>query len=221
MDLAGYVISNWNNSKNLGANLAGRVFVYVGTHDDYSLNMGVQSFQNRTDALSPGWANITYGIGQVHGGNYQRREIWNYLEFLDRFIQAHAHNGTTPLSAAATSPKIRGNKWNEVLRYGGRKAAVARQADPEITNRKDEIKMGGVVRATVGRWDPGMELTAVWAVNGEAASKGFKAAQGMTVQYPTLATGGAPYNLSLWVTGEKRNYETETRMSNAVQVGIE
>ena len=220
MDLAAYVVDNWNNTKNLGTNLAGRVYIYVGTHDDYSLEMGVQSFQNRTDALQAGWANITYGIGQVHGGNYQRREIWNYLEFLDSFIKAHAPNGTSPIPAAATSPKLRGNEWNDVLRYGGRKAAVRRQADPRITNRKDEIKMGVIVRATVGRWDPGMSLTAVWAVNGKSASRGFDVVQGMTVQYPTLQTGGAPYNLSLWVTGKKRNYDTETRMSNAVQVGL-
>lgn len=220
MDLAGYVISNWNNYKNLGTTLAGRVFIYVGTHDDYSLNMGVQSFQNRTDALQPGWANVTYGIGQNHGGNYQRREIWNYLEFLADFIQSISPNGTRPFSAAATARKTRGNRWDDVLRYGGRKAAIKRQADPKITNRNDVIKMGNVVRATVGRWDPGMSLTAMWAVNGQSASKGFKVEQGMDVKYPTLQTGGAPYNLSLWVMGEKRNYETETRMSNTVQVGL-
>jgi len=220
MDLAGYIVENWNNSKNLGVNLAGRIFIYVGTHDDFCLNMGVQSFQTRTDALSPGWAHITYGAGQDHDGNWQRRGTMNYLEFLEAFIKAHAPNGTTPLSATATSNRIRGNQWDDVLKYGGRKAAIARQADPKIINGKDTMNTGAIIKATVGSWDPGMDLTAMWAINGKSASQGFKVTQGMTLQYPTLQTGGSPYSLSLWVTGEKRNYDTETRMSNAVQVGL-
>jgi hypothetical protein len=160
---------------------------------------------------------VTYLEGQPHGGNYQRREIWNYLEFLDKFIKDHGPNGTTPLSAAATSSKTRGNKWNDVLSYGGRNAAIKRQADPKILNN-DPVKAGATVRASVGKWDPGMKLTGQWAVNGKVANaKMFALEQGTQVMYPLLATNQT-YNLALWVTGSKRNYETEVRKSNAVNV---
>lgn len=160
---------------------------------------------------------MTYLEGQPHGGNYQRRETWDYLEFLDKFIKDHAPNGTTPLSANATSPMTRGNKWKDVLAYGGRNAAIKRQAPPKILN-KDPVKAGATVRASVGRWDPGVKLTGQWAVNGKIANaKMFALEQGQQVMYPLLDTNQT-YSLALWVTGSKRNYDTEVRKSNAIKV---
>ena len=60
MDLSNWVTSNWNNSLNLGEVLKHRIFIYVGTWDNYYLNEGVMEFQKRTDAAGgAGWANVT------------------------------------------------------------------------------------------------------------------------------------------------------------------
>lgn len=213
-DLSNYITSNWNNSRNLGKNLAGRVFVYVGSWDDYFLNEGVIEFQKRTDAAGgPGWANVTILPEKPHGGNYQSREIWNYLEFLYAFIQDHGPNGTMPLPDSVTAPSTRGNQWDEVIKLGGRAAAVARQAAPSIETGYG-VKVGSEVKASVGRWDPGMKLEAQWVVDGKPDCELFEVKQGEVVEYKVQQAG----ELQLLVTGSKRNYATETRQSNCVEV---
>ncbi|CAO2655523.1 Nn.00g043260.m01.CDS01 [Neocucurbitaria sp. VM-36] len=213
-DLSDYVVSNWNNSLNLGETLAGRIYVYVGTWDDYFLNEGVQEFQKRTDAVGgSGWANITILPEKPHGGNYQARETWDYLELVYSWIQDHGPNGTTPLSSDVTAPKFRGNKWEDVIERGGRAAAVARQAPPSI-EAEDHITVGTEVQASVGRWDPGVALKAQWVVDGRPVCEHFEVKQCDTVKYKAEKKG----KLQLWVTGSKRNYHTETRYSNIVRV---
>ncbi|KAF1845014.1 uncharacterized protein K460DRAFT_365928 [Cucurbitaria berberidis CBS 394.84] len=214
MDLSNYIVSNWNNSRNLGKTLAGRIYVYVGSWDNYYLNEGVQEFQKRTDAVGgAGWANITILPEKRHGGNYQDREIWDYLTLVDSWIKDHGPNGTSPLSSEVTAPTTRGNQWEEVIKRGGRAAAIARQAPPAI-NSKEKITKGTKLDASVGRWDPGMKLEAQWALNGKPTGKAFKVKPGKTAHYKAEKKG----RLELWVTGSKRNYDTETRRSNAVTV---
>ena len=214
MDLSNYITSNWNNSRNLGETLAGRVYIYVGSWDNYYLNEGVMEFQKRTDAIGgPGWANVTILPEKPHGGNYQTREIWNYLEFLEAWIQDHGPNGTKPLSSNVTMPASRGNDWDEVIEIGGRAAAVARQAPPSI-DAGYGVKVGSEVEACVGRWDPGVTLEAQWVVDGKADCEVFEVKQDEKVTYKVQEKGA----LQLWVTGSKRNYVTETRKSNSVYV---
>ena len=213
-DLSDYVVTNFNSSRNLGAALAGRIFVYVGTWDNYFLNEGVMEFQKRTDAVGgAGWANVTILPEKPHGGNYQAREIWDYLELVDRWVKDHAPDGPSPLSPSATAPSTRGNVWEDVIKYGGRKAAVKRQADPSIQDKK--AKVGQEVTASVGRWDPGVKLTAQWILNSKPACEAFSVEQGASVKYAPTAKG----HIQLLVTGEKRNYATETRKSERVLVG--
>jgi hypothetical protein len=213
-DLSNYITSNWNNSRNLGKNLAGRVFVYVGSWDNYYLNEGVMEFQKRTDAAGgPGWANVTILPEKPHGGNYQSREIWNYLEFLYAFIEDHGPNGTKPLSDSATASSTRGNQWDEVIKRGGRAAAVARQAAPSLETGYG-VKVGSEVKASVGRWDPGMKLEAQWIIDGKPDCDVFVVEQGEDVKYKVEKAG----ELQFLVTGSKRNYVTETRKSECVDV---
>ncbi|KAJ4371155.1 hypothetical protein N0V83_004371 [Neocucurbitaria cava] len=213
-DLSNYIVSNWNNSFNLGKTLAERIYIYVGTWDDYFLNEGVLEFQKRTDAAGgPGWANITILPEKPHGGNYQVRETWDYLELVYSWIQDHSPSGATPLSSDVTAPKFRGNKWEDVIEYGGRSAAVARQSPPSI-KAEDHIAVGTQIEASLGRWDPGVMLKAQWVVDGRPICEKFKVKACDTVKYKAEKKG----KLQLLVTGSKRNYKTETRYSNAVTV---
>ncbi|KAI8931794.1 hypothetical protein NX059_011431 [Plenodomus lindquistii] len=212
-DLSDYVVSNFNTSRNLGKNLAGRIHVYVGTWDDYFLNEGVVEFQKRTDAAGgAGWANITILPEKPHGGNYQDREIWDYLEFLNSWIQGHSPEGSSPLSSEVTAPSTRGNLWEEVIEHGGRKAAVARQAPPAIAT--SNLRVGSDVTANVGRWDPGVILTAQWTINGRPVCDKFVVEKGASIKYTPTQEG----SLQLSVTGKKRNYHTETRHSQKVTI---
>lgn len=214
-DLSNYIVSNWKNYRNLGETLAGRIYIYVGTWDNYYLNEGVQEFQKRTDAIGgPGWANVTILAEKPHGGNYQDREIWDYLELVYSWIQDHGPNGTTSLFSNVTAPSTRGNEWNEVINRGGRQAAVARQAPPAI-EASHYVQVGSNFQASVGRWDPGVTLAAQWVFNGKPSSKSFAVKQGEKLEYAPKREG----QLHLKVTGSKRNYATETRRSNSVTVG--
>ena len=214
MDLADYVISNFNNSRNLGKVLKGRIYIYVGTWDDYFLNEGVIEFQKRTDAAGgAGWANVTILPEKPHGGNYQAREIWDYLELLYGWIQDHSPNGTTPLPNNVTTTASRGNFWNTVQSYGGRQAAVARQAPPSITGGDHCNGEGGCVfQASVGRWDPGVQLMAQWMLSGKPAGDAFGVSQGAELSYAPL-TASNKSSIELWVTGTKTGYVDETRKS--------
>ncbi|KAK7965806.1 uncharacterized protein PG986_000083 [Apiospora aurea] len=237
MDIAEYIAGNWGSSinasstnpsskKNLGEALRGRIHVYVGTHDDYYLNEGVAAFAQRVNAPQlggPGWANITMTPGATHGGNYQRREIWNYLEFVADWVRAHGPEGATPLSAEATSSANRGNRFEEIVRIGGRAAALARQADPtvEVVGGGGSAKCGGVpkITGTVGRWDPGVKLEAQWVVDGEASGAAFGVKQGDVVRYAAgSAEAKRAFGVRLRVKGTQRNYEDETRESDVVKV---
>jgi hypothetical protein len=212
-DLSDYIVTNFNSSRKLGAALAGRIFIYVGTWDDYFLNEGVMEFQKRTDAVGgPGWANVTILPEKPHGGNYQAREIWDYLELVERWVKDHAPDGRHPLSLSSTAPSTRGNVWEDVIAYGGRGAAIKRQADPKI--EIDKAKIGQRVTGSVGRWDPGVKLSAQWTLNGKPVCEPLSVEHGAEVGYAPTSKG----HLQLLVTGEKRNYVTETRRSERVLV---
>ena len=217
MDLSHHITSNWDTSKNLGEVLRNRIFIYVGSWDNYFLNEGVMEFQSRVDAKGgAGWANVTILANQTHGGLYQRREIWNYFEFLDTFIKDHAPDGKTPLSSAVTTAAARGNLWSEVIAHGGREAALARQAAPELyINRIGQGRW--MTAAIAGRWDPGMSLKAQWLVDGELSGKAFDVTQEQVLSFPPGVIGKARC-LELAVTGRKRGYVEETRKSNALQL---
>lgn len=213
-DLSNYVVTNFNSSRHLGTALAGRIFIYVGTWDDYYLNEGVMEFQKRTDAVGgAGWANVTILPEKPHGGNYQTRGTWDYLELVEKWVKDHAPDGPTPLCAECTAPATRGNVWEDVIKYGGHQAAVKRQSDPKIDCEK--ARVGQEVVASVGRWDPGVILTAQWILNSKPVSETFAVQQGAEVKYVPTAKG----HVQLFVTGEKRNYVTETRKSQRVLVG--
>lgn len=216
MDLANYIVTNWDNDRNLGEALRQRIFVYVGTWDDYFLNEGVQEFQKTVEAVSgPNWVNVTILPEKPHGGNYQAREIWDYLELVYSWIQDHSPEGPTPLSSTVTPASSRGNTFAEVLAYGGRQAAVARQAPPCI------IASGaGEFDATVGRWDPGVVLDAQWVINGQPVGEPFEVAQAQNLTYtpPEAITMGKRSYLQLWVTGRKNGYLDETRQSNGLML---
>jgi hypothetical protein len=213
-DLSDYVVTNSNSTRNLGAALAGRIFIYVGTWDNYFLNEGVMEFQKRTDAAyGAGWANVTILPEKPHGGNYRALNIWDYLELVEKWVQEHAPDGPSPLSPSSVALATRGNVWEEVISYGGHKAAVKRQADPKIVG--DKAIVGETVTSSVGRWDPGVKLTAQWILNSRPACGPFSVAQGSNATYVPTAKG----HVQLLVTGEKRNYVTETRKSQRVLVG--
>ncbi|KAI7162438.1 hypothetical protein KC349_g2053 [Hortaea werneckii] len=222
MDLAHYITTNWDTERNLGVNLRNRIFVYVGERDNYFLNGGVHEFDSRVTARGgPGWANFTYIAQNEHGGNYQDREIWDYLDLLEGWVRDHAPDGATPLSSDVTVGSARGNYWEEVLAYGGHEAAVARQAAPEVLGgphggsghgSKAEIWM------SPGRWDPGVVLEAVWLLNGKPGCAPFTVEQGDVVKYSGEGGWKGHGELQLAVTGRKRGYETETRKSEVVRI---
>ena len=213
-DLSNYVVTNFNSSRNLGAALAGRIFVYVGTWDNYFLNEGVMEFQKRTDAAGgPGWANITILPEKPHGGNYNALGTWEYLELVEKWVLDHSPTGSTPLSSSSVAPSTRGNIWDDIIKNGGHKAAVKRQADPKIVNKQAKVNQN--VTASVGRWDPGVKLTAQFFLNSKPVCEAFSVQQGTSVQYKPTAKG----HVQLLVTGRKRNYVTETRKSERVVVG--
>jgi hypothetical protein len=58
-DLSHYITDNWANAKNLGEVLRGRVFVYVGSHDNYYLNEGVERFEQNVNSYGgAGWVSL-------------------------------------------------------------------------------------------------------------------------------------------------------------------
>lgn len=202
-DLANYVTTNWDNTKNLGQVLKNRLHVYVGLQDDYFLNEGVAQFQMRVEEKGgKGWANFTYFEGKGHGGNYNLMDTWQLLEFYLKYVEDHAPGGKTPLSTSVTTPTARGNVFKDVMAHGGRAAALARQASPVVTGTS----------ATTGKWDPGMKLKVQWIVGGKDSGAAFVVKQGEDVSY----TGGQKGSLQLAVTGTKRGYTQETRKSNIV-----
>ncbi|CAK4033811.1 Hypothetical predicted protein [Lecanosticta acicola] len=215
MDLSNYITSNWDNEKDLGTVLRNRIFIYVGSWDNYFLNEGVEEFRKRVSAKGGSdWANVTVFADEPHeDGLYQKREIWNYLEFLEGWIRDHSPSGKTPLSDAVTTSKARGNLWSDVIARGGHQAALARQAAPELKVGKAGLE------ASPGRWDPGVVLTAQWVVDGKASGEAFNVKQGDVVAYKATSQSrkGA---VQLAVTGRKRGYSDETRKSNALETTL-
>jgi hypothetical protein len=202
-DLADHIITNWDNELNLGEVLQNRIYIYVGTWDDYYLNEGVAQFQSRVEAKGgAGWANFTYLEGKGHGGVYRLLDVWDYLELLQTWVQDHAPDGKTPLSPSLTTSSAIGNKWDDVIAHGGHGAALARQVPPTLE--------GNV--AAVGKWDPGVVLEAQWIVDGKPSGESFGVQEGQQVVY----YGGGAHSLQLSVTGGKRGYTQETRESNIV-----
>jgi len=133
MDLADYITTNWDNGLILGEVLENRMFIYVGTADDYFLNEGVAEFQSRVEAKGGScWANFTYLEGEGHGGIYNLLDVWDYLELLQAWVQDHAPSGKMPLSTSLTTPSARGNRFDDVMAYGEHQAALARQSSPVI-----------------------------------------------------------------------------------------
>jgi hypothetical protein len=217
MDLANHIVSNWNNAKNLGKALRGRIFIYVGTHDNYYLNGGVTEFEKRVNGLGgPNWANFTILPGQTHGGNYQRRQTWDYLGLVYSWIQDHSPKGKTPLSNEFTRSSSRGNRFEDVIEVGGHGAALKRQRKPTL-DVKETVRYGPQVTASAGRWDPGVTLQAQWVVNGRPSGASFTVKQGDVIKY-TPTTKDRKFELKLRVKGTKRNYEDETRESNDIVV---
>lgn len=202
-DLANYITTNWNNTLNLGEVLKDRLHVYVGLQDTYFLNEGVAQFQMRVEEKGgKGWANFTYFEGKAHGGNYNLMNIWQLLEFYLKYVEDHAPGGKTPLSDTVTTAAARGNIFKDVIAFGGRAAALARQKDPVVSGTS----------ATVGKWDPGMKLKAQWVVGGKVSGEAFVVKQGDNVSY----TGGQKGSLQIAVTGMKRGYADETRKSDVI-----
>ncbi|KIV88409.1 hypothetical protein PV10_08094 [Exophiala mesophila] len=214
-DLADYIVSNWNSERKLGEVLRERLFIYVGTWDDYFLNEGVEEFQKRIEAMGgPTWANVTILPEKPHGGYYQDRNFWDYIELLYSWIEDHAPDGATPLPGSVTKPFSRGNTFSEVLEYGSHKAAVARQASPLI-NARGFSKSGPVFEASVGRWDPGVALEAQWFINGKPSGDEFKVDQGQVLKYVPTVKSRTSF-VQLYVTGRKAGYVDETRKSNSL-----
>jgi hypothetical protein len=222
----------------LGEVLRGRVFVYVGSHDNYYLNEGVERFEQNVNSYGgAGWvsppfhfalqlakteqltsilltqANVTILEGKTHGGNYQTREIWNYLEFLDSWFSDHSPTGPSPIHANVTTSASRGNLWEDVIASAGRQAALDRQTPPTLKSKD----YGRTVVASVGRWDPGVKLEAQWWVGGECQGESFDVVQGQTVEYVREHHGrGRAKKVRLEVTGRKMGYVKETRKSDSV-----
>jgi hypothetical protein len=169
----------------------------------------------KPNSLFPPQANVTILEGKIHGGNYQTREIWNYLEFLDSWFQDHSPTGPSPISANVTTSASRGNLWEDVIASAGRQAALDRQAPPTLKSKD----YGRTLVASVGRWDPGVKLEAQWWVGGECQGESFGVSQGQTVEYVHPRHGGGhgrAGKVRLEVTGRKMGYVKETRRSNSV-----
>lgn len=215
-DLAAHVTRHWGrDSLNLGDVLRGRIFLYVGSWDNYFLNEGVAAFQAEVSALGgDAWANVTVLEGEEHGGNYQLRDTWDYLQLVADWVADHAPEGAEPLDAARTTADARGNRWAEVLEMGGRAAAVTRQSEPEVVKTED-----GAVEGDVGRWDPGVKLQAVWIVGGEVVGSEVGVEQGARLPLTAWTDGGPGgkgVSVQLKVTGRKRGYADETRVSEEI-----
>ena len=217
MDLTQYISDNWDNERNLGEVLKHRMFIYVGSWDNYFLNEGVEEFQKSVFALGgPDWANVTILDKQIHGGNYQLRPIWNYLDLVVNWTQTHGPTGESPLVDSLTKQSSRGNLWEEVIAQGGHQAAFGRQVPPCVTAANGSK---GTVQGDVGRWDPGVALKAVWLVNGHRSCEPFDVEQGILISYSAYRkrwTAGRTVQLE--VTGRKRGYVDETRRSNVLKL---
>ena len=116
------------------------------------------------------------------------------------------------MPANATTSLARGNLWEDVIKTAGHQAALDRQAPPAVN------VTGRTVEASVGRWDPGVTLTAEWWVDGECEGGAFDVKQGQKVKYVHKRRGGA-VRVWLEVTGRKMGYVKETRRSKGVIVG--
>ncbi|KAG9196196.1 hypothetical protein G6011_01317 [Alternaria panax] len=196
-DLNDCVVTNFNSSRNLDAALAGRIFIYVGTWNNYFLNEGVMEFQKRTDAVGgAGWVNVTILPEKPHGGNYQAREIGITSSWWT--VGSKITLPTVPRHFLLLPPYHLPVEMYERMLLKEKKA-----------------KVGQEVTANVGRWDPGVKLTAQWILNSKPACEAFSVGQGAGVKYVPTEKG----HIQLLVTGEKRNYATETRKSKRVLIG--
>ncbi|WP_285037791.1 alpha/beta hydrolase-fold protein [Plantibacter sp. ME-Dv--P-095] len=212
MDMSEYLTQNWSTERNLGAALDGRLHISVGEQDNYYLDGGVIEFQKTVAGLGGSdWAEISVLPGVGHGGFYNNTDIWSYLDRMHAWVAAHAPDGPTPLISTDIADSGRGNSFEEVLRVGGHSAALERQAHPAITSESSRSLTG-----SVGSWDPGVALTSQWVVDGIPVP----AESDLLGSVPALvlAPSDDQRTVQLQVTGRKRGYETESRLSNAVIV---
>ncbi|MEE9308527.1 MAG: hypothetical protein V3V57_13470, partial [Spirochaetia bacterium] len=71
MDMSIYVTEHWPT---IGKDLSGKLHYWVGTNDDYFLNLGVQYFQQETDKLTNPKANFTFDY--VQGAGHCGRKLF-------------------------------------------------------------------------------------------------------------------------------------------------
>lgn len=64
MDMSAYVTEYWST---IGKDLSGKLHYWVGTNDDFFLNLGVELFQQETDKLTNPRANFTFDYVQGAG----------------------------------------------------------------------------------------------------------------------------------------------------------
>lgn len=141
--------------------------------------------------------------------------MWDWFE-------THSPDGAEPLTAADTAPSTEGNLFFDILKWGGRQAAVDRQATPQVDLASATV--GDTVTADFGAWDPGMALVGQWTLDGQPVGDPIglgvaTLADVSTSRATHVATADeAGKVLAFTVTGTKRGYETETRTTPVVAV---
>lgn len=246
MDLTDYVKTNWDSASGLGEALEGRIHVSVGSHDNYYLDGGVKLFKRAVEELGGAdWADVTVIPGAIHSGYYDGLDFSDYMAEVAQWVADHAPDGATPLADSATAASTRGNLFTEVLAHGGASAAAARQSAPEISvdagakgaasqaraagGQGDPVPAGTTLTASFGTWDPAMTVTGQWLADGEPVGDPVtpsddrgnpltlaELAAVTSTHVVTDADAGTEVQFS--VTGTKRGYAPETRVSEAVPV---
>jgi len=237
MDLTDYVRTNWESDRKLGEALADRIHVSVGTHDNYYLDGGVELFKQTVEELGGAdWADVTIIPGLRHGGYYNNLSLDAFLAQVRQWVADHAPDGPTPLGAEATAASTRGNVFADVLAHGGAGAAAARQSDPVIDegdpvagSGDEDVAPGATLTASFGTWDPAMTVTGEWLVDGVPVGDPVtpldadghpltRAALADATATRAVAEADAGTTIAFQVTGTKRGYAPETRVSGAVTV---
>lgn len=166
LDLTEYLRTHWGGTRDLGAALKDRVHVSVGTLDNYYLNGGVEQFKKTVDELGGSdWADIDIVPGGNHGGFYDYKSLNDQLDLMWDWFETHSPDGAEPLTAADTAPSTEGNLFSDILKWGGRQAAVDRQGTPQVDLASATV--GDTVTADFGAWDPGMALVGQWTLDGQ------------------------------------------------------
>lgn len=223
LDFTEYLRTNWGGTRDLGAALKNRVHVSVGTLDNYYLNGGVEQFKKTLDELGGSdWADIDIVPGGNHGGFYDYKSLNDQLDRMWDWFETHSPDGAEPLTAADTALSTEGNLFSDILKWGGRQAAVDRQATPQVDLASATV--GDTVTADFGAWDPGMALVGQWTRDGQPVGDPIDLGVATLADVSTsrathVATADeAGKVLAFTVTETKRGYETETRTTPVVAV---